>query len=763
MHDLDEAVLNTCLWYTARLLHPICGDACSDGLSEDSGSDNWDGASSRSIADHIDRLLGGAKQVSLDLYAPLTSIFSLLPAGTKSLYCIDPLPGSVPFAQANEAVNREERKARLTQFQDHLPKLRDKVTFLDDLLELSDTYLSTVPSGNDRIRRCLPLADRLQYGVCLCACLGAYHRQTGVLVPSTAETLFHEKNLFLFSCDISGIQNFIYTVSGKGALKSLRSRSFYLDFLLKHTMYGILRRLGLSIAHIAYAGGGRGYLLLPNTPHTRQVVETAVKQVNFWLLDHFDISLYLASGGVECTISDLFHPQGDGYRTVFSKLAENISENKANRYQAEDIRRLNGRPIGNRERECRICARSDRELDAEDVCPFCRAFIAISPFLLDDNRMPTVLQRPPSDDLPFVELPSIDGGTDFLCFPTAQQVSELRDEDIVQMYHTGSKGPGLRYEIGGYAYMENGETAAFEKLAESSEGIRRIAVLRADVDNLGLTFMTGFDAARAEGFAPFLLTAALSKQLSLFFRRYLRSILQGASCGEEPFRLVAHPAATRKLVVVYAGGDDMFLAGAWNDVVEAAVDIRSGFQKFTGGALSLSAGIGLFEPKYPISAMAEETSRLEEAAKQLDKRKDAAALFGISVRDGSDGYYHSVASHCYHWDDLLRYVVEGKLRPLQRYFETARILENAGGHAFLYRLQSYVAQTQEHPDERINIARFAYLLARLEPTAQDPAVQEAYRLFSDQMYAWILNAEDRQQLLSAVTLYIYLTRKEEWE
>jgi CRISPR-associated protein Csm1 len=85
-------------------------------------------------------------------------------------------------------------------------------------------------------------------------------------------------------------------------------------------------------------------------------------------------------------------------------------------------------------------------------------------------------------------------------------------------------------------------------------------------------------------------------------------------------------------------------------------------------------------------------------------------------------------------------------------------MESANGNAFLYRLKSYIEETQRNPNERINIARFAYLLARMAPSEKNSELLEVYSKFSLKMYGWILNAEDRQQLLTAITIYFYLKR-----
>ena len=60
----------------------------------------------------------------------------------------------------------------------------------------------------------------------------------------------------LISGDISGIQNFIYTIPSKGALKSLRGRSFYLEILMEQIVDELLDALQLTRANLIYNGGG---------------------------------------------------------------------------------------------------------------------------------------------------------------------------------------------------------------------------------------------------------------------------------------------------------------------------------------------------------------------------------------------------------------------------------------------------------------------------------------------------------------------------
>ena len=67
----------------------------------------------------------------------------------------------------------------------------------------------------------------------------------------------------------------------------------------------------------------------------------------------------------------------------------------------------------------------------------------------------------------------------------------------------------------------------------------------------------------------------------------------------------------RKATVVYSGGDDLFIVGAWDDILELSLDIQQAFQKYTEATLTISAGIGVYQPKFPIHVSAYEVADLE--------------------------------------------------------------------------------------------------------------------------------------------------------
>ena len=229
-------------------------------------------------------------------------------------------------------------------------------------------------------------------------------------------------------------------------------------------------------------------------------------------------------------------------------------------------------------------------------------------------------------------------------------------------------------------------------------------------------------------------TAAFSRQMSLLFKLYLNAILSGAYGGREALAVA----------VVYSGGDDVFLVGAWNDALEAARRVRAALREFACGSLSISGGVGLYDDKYPIRLAAEETAALEDEAKSRPG-KDAIALFAPD------------SGNVYSWDAFEKQVLDSKLRELDRFFSGK---DQNRGTAFLYRILELLRTVQEDPQQKMPLARLAYLLSRLAPAGNGPA-REHYRTFSNRVMDWALHREDRAALITAIYLYVYRNRKEE--
>lgn len=78
------------------------------------------------------------------------------------------------------------------------------------------------------------------------------------------------------------------------------------------------------------------------------------------------------------------------------------------------------------------------------------------------------------------------------------------------------------------------------------------------------------------------------------------------------------------------------------------------------------------------------------------------------------------------------------------------------GKSFLYRLLDLMRSR----DEKINLARYAYLLARMEPGEKAPdESKKLYQDFSQKMYQWMLDEKACKQAITALYIYVYTIRE----
>ncbi|MFA4907408.1 MAG: type III-A CRISPR-associated protein Cas10/Csm1, partial [archaeon] len=188
---------------------------------------------------------------------------------------------------------------------------------------------------------------------------------------------------------------------------------------------------------------------------------------------------------------------------------------------------------------------------------------------------------------------------------------------------------------------DKGEPATFDYLAgarenkaEETTGFKRLGVLRMDVDNLGQIFQRGFLFNKLRDGAPIPTPTysisrltTLSSLLDFFFCGYLNTLHQ-----KEDFKDL--------LYILYSGGDDLFIVGRWDKAIDFAALIREEFKKFTcwHPDISITGGVALTPPKYPIHRSAELAGDAESQAKSLKRKvngkeveKDAFCFLGKSL------------------------------------------------------------------------------------------------------------------------------------
>lgn len=662
----------------------------------------------------------GASAKIWDTYTNQADIFNVFGAQTDKRYfkpTVLNLKSEPNFAsETYEPFSKGDYAAIVTRIKNELAEFEFNQAQIDSLLNLFEATLSFVPSStNTKEIADISLAEHSRLTAAFALAIYDYledkdrHNYKEDLF--TKASAFYEEEAFLLaSFDLSGIQDFIYNIATSGAAKQLKARSLYLDFMSEYIADSLLDKLGLNRANLLYVGGGHAYFILANTEKTVETLVQFEKDFNQFLLANFQTRLYVAFGwgsfAAKDIMSELNSPES--YRQVYQKASRMISEKKISRYDYQTLILLN-RGGKSSERECEICHSVENLVSYHDqkVCDICRGLYQFSKEIAHDHFIITE-----NGGLPIGPNACLKG----VAF------KELSHEAFSRVYVKNDYKAGTvkatHVFVGDYQCDEIYNYAGLSK-NENGLGIKRLAVVRLDVDDLGAAFMAGFSQQGNGQYSTLSRSSTFSRSMSLFFKVYINQF-----------------ASDKKLSIIYAGGDDVFAIGSWQDIIAFTVELRQNFIKWTNGKLTLSAGIGLFADKTPISLMAHQTGELEEAAK--GNEKDSISLFS--------------SDYTFKFDQFITNVYDDKLEQIRYFFNH----QDERGKNFIYKL---IELLRNH--DRMNMARLAYYLTRLEELTRETD-RDKFKTFKNLFYSWYTNKDDkdRKEAELALLLYIYEIRKD---
>lgn len=697
--------------------------------------------------------------IKWDSTAALKTVFSYLNGTTDEQYAY-PVRDLSPNNNIIYPLNKQEIFASQDKYQalkEVIDANLNKDITPNSLLELLESTMTYITSSTDAKQNLdISLFDHCKITAAIASCLYQYFEENNITdyKKQLVTNYDKDKNYYrLVSGDISGIQDFIYTISSKGALKSLRARSFYLEIMLEHIVDEILEANNLYRCNLLYTGGGHFYMLLPNTTKVQNSLKKAQEKINEWFVNEFGNSLYLAIASVEASSNDLKNT-----KNIFREVTRKLSKNKLSRYTKTQLKTLLSPTKNVSSRECVICKTSSNETSEKDfidskleVCDTCYNLFKIGENLVKEDIKIIISDEQVANSL---KMPSLNNNEKYMSITTSSINDKINRVYVINDRQIGSKY-ATKLFVGNYCKKHNDKIADFKELLKDNKGIKRLAVLRCDVDNLGQTFVNGLP----DEYSTISRTTSLSRQLSLFFKFYINNICKSKISGEADEKLnnfsLDNTDITdeKNLSIVYSGGDDVFIVGAWLDVLNFAFDLRECFKKYTCNKLTFSGGIGFFSAGYPISQMASQTGELENIAKKYDNSsKDALSLFGINEdRDNT-----------YHWDEF-KIKVFSKIKNL---IELCNFDENIQDNnkilfstSMRYKFKQLLIQNNKN---KFNLSRLAYTLARMKPNEKElnknEILKKHWEEFKTNIYSW--SQEDRKSLLTALDLIIYLNRKE---
>lgn len=742
------------------------------------------------IASGMDRRENEGEEKGFDPKLNLDNIFSVF-YSDKKIQVANKYP--LIYKDINKAFNYPQKdislatnsnyEALLNKIKSHFITKDINQISINQLLQIIEEGFSYVPSSTNRAEVCdISLYVHSKITSAVASCMKLYFDEQQIqdykkyCFNSGSKIFRNEKIYLLISGDISGIQDFIYTIPSKGALKTLRGRSLYIDLLLEEFIDEYLEQIGLSRANVLYSGGGHFYILAPNIEDTKKAIDKLQAKMNRWLMENIGINLYLAIGIAECSANNLMKSEAQG--NLFAIVNKKLKDDKTIRYSKDEdfleyIFNVE-KEEDTAKKECNICHNLVDKLwkynsDEEIACEFCLNLYKLGQDILTQDLVFVISEE------------KIDGGIkifgkdkDLYMYAVNIEDIDMFKGKILRIYSKNNlleNDLAIRLYLADYsAKNENDEVMTFDDLAKSSckidKGIKRLGVLRLDIDDLGIAFSSGFvsDKDKIEDnlrYATLSRYADLSKDISMFFKVAINKICAGDLIGcvdfeEKAFNIFGiAKAPKRKVNIIYAGGDDLFLVGAWDEVLEVAIDINRAFKQFTNGKLTLSAGMAMFSPTYPISKMAEIAGLLVQMSKSK-KDKNSIALFGMETNLKANGQLE--CKHIYTWADFEMKVCKEKMNYLlaRLSFDGDKFNKLSVGKSLIYRLMDLIQLADE---DKLNIARFAYVLARMQPKQdKDEQKRKVYEDFVSKMYQWINNNEDKKQLATALNLLVYYLR-----
>ena len=224
--------------------------------------------------------------------------------------------------------------------------------------------------------------------------------------------------------------------------------------------------------------------------------------------------------------------------------------------------------------------------------------------LLDQYRDFFEVQKVGGDNVKVCQITGIEGAKEFL-IPFKDENNEK--VEVMTLF------PSVKAQIDLGCKLRDQQ---YFKMLEDYAGDTYLGVLRMDVDGLGARFINGFQSM--EKYKDF------SEKLDKFF---------DAEKGNLHDIQEKHKDY---LNIVYAGGDDIFVLGRWDKVIDFAEDVQKAFKEYckhelNDETLSISGGIAIVNKKFPIAKAAEMAGDAEEAAKKYRKEKNAFNMFEESV------------------------------------------------------------------------------------------------------------------------------------
>lgn len=536
-------------------------------------------------------------------------------------------------------------RSLLTSYESISEELKNSLTNVEDintLLYLLKKYTQFVPSATYKEIPDIPLYDHLKTTAAIALCL--------------YRTKESDTPFLLIEGDLSGIQSFIFDHfreidAHKQAAKRLRGRSFYINLLIDAVIFYIQEKLGLFEFNVLWRSGGNFVILAPNKEEYINFLSEMRRNVNKFLFDN-GINLYLNLSWVKGKREDIVD-----FASFLKRLHIENEKSKLHKYSdifCEGFVKTEERNLCSDKELCPVCGRNKvKPEEGRRECELCEKLKEMGAEIVKTDLIKRCL-NPIQKDSTTISF-KFDENFKVGYFPIDKKNATTTFGEKEFIWHINSFdyiagkafniGQGTLL-IGNYAPHKGDKLLSFDEIVDCEEDISRrksednkgkpskLALLKADVDNLGLIFSFGFE-----------------KDLRKISRITFLSFLFDWFFSIEINKL----AKEKNIYVLFYGGDDLVVAGRYDEIVEFARDFYDKFRKYVAcnPDINFSAGIALSHYKFPIRRLLDYAKYNLNESK--DKGKERITIFDETV------VWEEFKEHLKLSEKLIEYIKRKKL------------------------------------------------------------------------------------------------------
>ncbi len=631
------------------------------------------------------RTKGELPEDNLESYRYRYALGEITPEG------IFPKLASASGQSSDDAASREYRDlfARFTEGLGQLAHKGHIPLWFENLDSLLMRFASHIPAAT--VGKVIPdvsLYDHSRTTAALATAIYLYHFHNDTLNEEGIRS-DEEKKLLVVTGDFYGIQSFIFSEGGstnKASAKILRGRSFAVSLLSELAAHMVAEEAGLPHSSVVLNAAGKFTAILPNTKEAIARTDKVEETINAWLIENYFGEVSIGFSTVEASCADFLSSSFEG---LWDRV---MAASEKRKYHKIDLERYGGTAVDHLDKFnndlnrklCPFCGKrpSSREVEDDGIlgdtrssCTICRDHIYLGANLVRANRLAVTsgseIQgdglREPIFGRYQVSLHA-EKKSDFAVntgnlikywdISPATEQGALRDTasrfingyvpvfshadtsyDMLDRLLGGRKSTKKMDELFDLATREQGQPKPFDWLAKMAQtrdengklsGIEALGVLKADIDHLGLVLACGMKHPSLSRLST------LSRQINYYFAVHL------------PFSLKTRPEF-RDIYTVFAGGDDLFLIGPWNRMIEFARFLKNSFADYVCHTeqLTISAGIFLCKTGEPVLSIQEKADNALKLAKGNDR--DSIAIFGIPVKWETFGELESIRETIAAW------------------------------------------------------------------------------------------------------------------